>query len=153
MTALSHHGSPQQKDFQSRMSPHRYPRDHAHLHPRDFTGHCMAFVLPQKNFPLPYLIKISISPTSPQQQGLQSRQGWLDSKYVGTCFAQLEPITNPRSSPVQGCACFRYTSYPMCFPHSESKGNLRTGSPCPNPCQDPTAPGHSPSSLLSSPKL
>ena len=90
MTVMSHHGSPQQKDSQSRMSPHRYPRDHAHLGPRDFTGHCMAFVLPQKNFLLPYLINISISPTSPQQQGLQNRQGWLDSKYVGTCFAQLE---------------------------------------------------------------
>ena len=90
MTVMSHHRSPQQKDSQSRMSPHRYPRDHAHLGPRDFTGHCMAFVLPQKNFLLPYLINISISPTSPQQQGLQNRQGWLDSKYVGTCFAQLE---------------------------------------------------------------
>lgn len=141
MIALSHHGSPQQKDFQSRMSPHRYPRDHAHLHPRDFTGHCMAFVLPQKNFPLPYLIKISISPTSSQQQGLQSRQGWLDSKYVGTCFAQLEPITNPRSSPVQGCAWLPvHLLSHVCSPHSESKGNLQTGSPLPKSLPRPHCP-------------
>ena len=122
MTALSHHRSQQQKDPQSRISLHRCLRDHAHSGPGDFTGHCIAFVLPQKFFPLRYFAKTSISATSPQQQGLHCRQGWLDPKQAGTCFAQSEPITDPWSAPwrdVHGLQC--HLPPHALSPHSESK--------------------------------